>query len=48
MIQKFANVADRDAIEAQMPWEKRDLPVSVYDQITHTRHLHGKRNACGE
>jgi len=45
MIQKFANVADRDAIEAQMPWEKRDLPVSVYDQITHTRHLHGKRNA---
>lgn len=45
MIKKFANAADRDAIEAEMTWEERDMPVSVYDQITRTRHLYGKRNA---
>ncbi|MCC0078241.1 MAG: acyl-CoA synthetase [Rhodobacter sp.] len=45
MTRKFANAADRDAIQAEMPWADRDVPVSVYDQITRTRHLHGKRNA---
>jgi acyl-CoA synthetase (AMP-forming)/AMP-acid ligase II len=45
MTQKFATVADRDAIQNEMPWAERDIPVSVYDQISRTRHLHGKRNA---
>ncbi|PVH29116.1 acyl-CoA synthetase [Pararhodobacter oceanensis] len=42
---KFANVADRDSIQNEMTWEDRDIPVSVYDQIARTRHLHGKCNA---
>ncbi|MCL4674884.1 MAG: acyl-CoA synthetase [Pararhodobacter sp.] len=45
MTRTFATVADRDAIQNEMTWAERDMPVSVYDQITRTRHLHGKRNA---
>tara|TARA_R110002073_G_scaffold100197_14_gene228395 strand:- start:11801 stop:13696 length:1896 start_codon:yes stop_codon:yes gene_type:complete len=45
MTQTYATVADRDAIQNQMPWSERDMPVSVYDQITRTRHLHGKGKA---
>ena len=45
MIQKFSNVADRDAIQNEMPWADRDLAASVYDQITRTRHKYGKHNA---
>ncbi|MGY3437557.1 MULTISPECIES: acyl-CoA synthetase [unclassified Marinovum] len=26
----FASLADRDAIENEMPWENRDLPVTIY------------------
>ncbi|KPQ07743.1 MAG: fatty-acyl-CoA synthase [Rhodobacteraceae bacterium HLUCCA12] len=42
---RFASIADRDAIEAQMPWSERDVPVTVYEQITRTRNRHGSRNA---
>lgn len=45
MTQKFSDVADRNAIEAQMPWSERDIPATVYEQITRTRHAFGKRNA---
>ena len=45
MTKTFATVADRNAIEAQMPWAQRDIPVTVYEQISRTRHAHGKRNA---
>ena len=45
MNRKFANIADRDAIQNEMPWAERDLPVTVYEQITRTRNQHGRRNA---
>jgi len=45
MTRRFASAADRDAIQDEMPWADRDVPVTVYDQISRTRHLHGKRPA---
>ena len=33
----FASKADRDAIENEMAWEDRDLPVTMYDFITSTK-----------
>ena len=45
MTRQFANAADRDAIEAEQAWDARDLPVTVYDQITRTALNHGRRNA---
>ncbi len=45
MTRKFATIADRDAIQGEMPWADRDLPVTVYEQISRTRHQHGRRNA---
>jgi acyl-coenzyme A synthetase/AMP-(fatty) acid ligase len=45
MSQKFATDADRKDIETAMPWSERDVAATVYDQITRTRHLHGKRPA---
>ncbi|WP_417721596.1 acyl-CoA synthetase [Salipiger sp.] len=32
----FASVADRDAMEAEMPWADRDVPVSLYGQLSRT------------
>ena len=34
---QFASVADRDAIEAECPWEVRDLPVTMYEFLTNIR-----------
>lgn len=45
MTRPFATLADRNAIEAEMPWAQRGLPVTVYDQITRTALNHGSRNA---
>ncbi|MFN4100720.1 MAG: acyl-CoA synthetase [Pararhodobacter sp.] len=45
MTRQFANLADRNAIEAEMPWGQRDLPVTVYDQITRTTEAFGPRKA---
>lgn len=45
MSQTFATAADRDAIENEMPWEDRDIPVSVYDRIARTTAEYGTRNA---
>ncbi len=45
MTLRFANVADRDAIQSETPWADRDLPVTVFDQIGRTRAAHGKRPA---
>ncbi|MCC5969424.1 MAG: acyl-CoA synthetase [Pararhodobacter sp.] len=42
---RFACLKDRDAIQSAMPWSERNLPVSVYEQITRTRNQHGSRNA---
>lgn len=44
-VSKFASVADRDAIQSQMPWEKREVPATVYQMLTATRDAHGTRNA---
>ncbi|PRX37558.1 fatty-acyl-CoA synthase/long-chain acyl-CoA synthetase [Meinhardsimonia xiamenensis] len=33
---RFASKADRDAIEAEMPWEARDVPVTLYERLTKT------------
>ena len=42
---KFSGVADRDAVEREMPYDKRDLPVTLYQFLTRTRDAHGARNA---
>lgn len=45
MERRFATVADRDAIQTEMPWSARDVPLTVYDQISRTRNAHGARPA---
>ncbi|SPH18784.1 Long-chain-fatty-acid--CoA ligase [Defluviimonas aquaemixtae] len=42
---RFAGIADRDAVEQEMPYEKRDLPVTLYQFLSRTRDAHGARNA---
>ncbi len=42
---KFSGLADRHAIEEEMPYEKRDLPVTLYQFLSRTRDAHGTRNA---
>ncbi len=42
---KFSGIADRDAIEREMSYEKRDLPVTLYQFLSRTRDAHGARNA---
>ena len=32
----FAGIEDRNAIEAEMPWEKRDLPKTLYALLSNT------------
>lgn len=32
----FAGIEDRDAIEAEMPWEKRDVPTTLYQLLAGT------------
>jgi len=44
-INRLSSTADRDAIQGEMPWSARDIPVTVYEQITRTRNTHGSRNA---
>ncbi|WP_085835380.1 acyl-CoA synthetase [Aquimixticola soesokkakensis] len=41
----FKNRADRDAIEAEMPWESRDLPRTMYEFITSTKDRFPERPA---
>ncbi|WP_127105197.1 acyl-CoA synthetase [Pararhodobacter zhoushanensis] len=45
MTRPFASVADTKAIEAEMPWVERDLPVTVYDLLSQTRQSFGSRDA---
>ncbi len=33
---KYAGMEDRNAIEAQMPWEDRDVPKTLYGQMSET------------
>lgn len=41
----YANVADRDAIENEMPWDARDLPTTTYELLSQTAQKHGPRKA---
>ncbi|MFH5772640.1 acyl-CoA synthetase [Paracoccus sp. NGMCC 1.201697] len=41
----FATAADRNAVEAEMPYEQRDLPSSVYQMLSRTRELYPDRPA---
>ncbi|WP_323716837.1 acyl-CoA synthetase [Paracoccus aminovorans] len=42
---RFANVADRDAVEAEMPYAQRALPGTLYQALTQTRDRHPQRPA---
>ncbi|WP_380057326.1 acyl-CoA synthetase [Falsihalocynthiibacter sp. SS001] len=42
---KFANHADRDAIEAEARWEDRELATTMYDFVSRTAQKHGDRAA---
>jgi len=42
---KFASAADRDAVEAEGPYEKRDQPATIHEFLTRARNLHGGRPA---
>ena len=42
---KFSGVADRDAVERELPYAERDLPVTIYQFLSRTRDAHGARPA---
>jgi len=44
---KFATAADRNAVEAEMPYEQRELPTSVYQMLSRTRDRFPNRPAIG-
>ena len=41
----YATVADRNAIEDEMPWEARQLPTTTYALLCDTASKHGTRKA---
>lgn len=41
----FGSVADRNAIEGEMPWQDRDLPLTTWAQLSKTAAAHAGRNA---
>ncbi|SFC66033.1 acyl-CoA synthetase [Tropicimonas isoalkanivorans] len=41
----FASIADRDAIEREMPWKDRDLPTTIYEFLSEAGARHGARPA---
>lgn len=42
---RYASMEDRNAIEAEMPWEKRDVPKTLYGQVTQTATRFPNHNA---
>ncbi|SIP88715.1 fatty-acyl-CoA synthase [Paracoccus thiocyanatus] len=42
---RFAGVADRDAVETEMPYAQRPVPRTVYQALTQTRDRHPQRPA---
>ena len=44
-MESFTSRASVQAIEAEMPWESRDIGHSIYDFLSRTRALHGTRPA---
>lgn len=41
----YASVADRDAIQAEMPWDARDLPVTTFAMLSQTTEKFPQRDA---
>jgi fatty-acyl-CoA synthase len=41
----FATVADRDALQQQMPWEARELPATLHQALARAAEQHGARPA---
>jgi fatty-acyl-CoA synthase len=41
----FATVADRDALQQQMPWEARELPATLHQALARAAERHGARPA---
>lgn len=41
----FASVQDTIALENEMPWEDRDVPVTFYELLTRTKDRHGNGKA---
>lgn len=41
----FASIADRDAVEREMPWEARERPATIYQFLTRAKDAHGNRPA---
>ncbi|MFQ1700154.1 acyl-CoA synthetase [Loktanella agnita] len=41
----YATVADRDAIQDEMPWDARSLPITTYQMLSETAGKFGTRNA---
>ena len=44
-MQSFTSMKDRNAIEAQMPWDERDIPATLYGVLAKTTKAFGTRNA---
>jgi len=42
---KFASVADRDAVEQEMPWHERKRPATLYGFLSDVKERHGARPA---
>ncbi|MDF1620907.1 acyl-CoA synthetase [Pseudothioclava nitratireducens] len=45
MQQRFATIADRDAVEAEKPYEARDTATTLYEFLTRAKDAHGSRPA---
>ena len=45
MPRNFTSVADRDAIEAELPWDRVERPATVYGLLARARARHGDRPA---
>jgi len=41
----YATIADRNAIEAEMPWDRRDVPLTTWGLLSQTAGRHGTRPA---
>ncbi len=41
----FASLADKIAIENEMPWDQRDVPVTIFEMLSKTAGLHPERPA---
>ncbi len=42
---RFASIEDRNAIEAEKPWEERDVPATMYQFLSNVAQKHGERPA---